>query len=1071
MTRYLIIFISMGLAQLFLPSYGQYKISGHVRSAVDNSAVRGASIVLLKSGMQYSSGRDGAFELILDTIDTARISYVGYKPYLLPLDPQMATPLDVRLGALDAQLEEVVINTGYYSIPKERSTGSFVHIDNQGLNRIVSGNILERLENIAPGLQFVNSNGTSPADIRVRGLATISSESSPLIVVDGFPYEGDIHSINPNDIESITVLKDASAASIWGARAGNGVIVITSKQGRFNQKASVSVLNTWSVGMKPDLMYDQNRLPSEVVMELEKTKFDFGGFYVESVGQNPLPQYVELLIAHKKGQIDIDELNSRSAVLKNSDIRKEARDHLYRLSSLRQHAVNVKGGGAAVSYSFGAGIDDNAADIRGNNQRRLTLNMQNTFKPAKGLELTAGVWLSSTKARNNGLGLNDLSTGNSNFGLSPYIRLVDENGLPLSVIKDYRSVYKDDMLSAGLQDWSFRPLDEIEIADNISRSSEKRLVANLRYNLLRYFNVSANYQFVDGTAQTESLYAPESYYTRNLVNRFTQSNGNRIIPLNHIRHRQQPQRQSSHSFRGQVNYDQDISPDHQVTGLLGAEIRHMHRFTEPGFILYDYDPEYQTGTTNYDYVTRYPVRPRLTAVIPGQPSTIISYNDRFLSYYGNIAYMFKKRYNLNSSLRWDGSNLFGVGTNQKGTPLWSVGGSWVMTEEPFVGKDILSYLRWRVTYGSAGNVNRSVSAYPVIRYGMDNARNQQFATLLSAGNPFLRWERVNTVNLGVDWSSSTQRIESTIDLYRKYARDLIGSDYLAPSTGIITDGTATNTNLINYANMLSEGVDVQVKTHILTGRFKWNATAMVSYVRNEVTHFNTADVPILSYYFSTPPPTKGKSMDVVYALPWNGLNPESGQMIVYKDGAVTNDFAAYYDSYPIDDLIDAGINVPPVYGSLQNVLQWNNFTISVMISWKTGHVFRRRSSLPGTEFHPQGYHMDYLRRWQGPGDEQITDVPVHRGPSSIQWQEASSYGDSEILVTSGDNIRLQDMSIGYTIPSRFAERIGLRQFRLNAYARNLGILWKANKNGIDPNFLNSPYPVPRVYSLGVQVEL
>src|SRR5690606_37904197 len=165
----------------------------------------------------------------------------------------------------------------------------------------VGGDILQRLDGVAAGVQFVTPNGSEASDIRIRGLATIQSDASPLIVVDNFPYEGDITSINPNDIDNITILKDAAAASIWGARAGNGVIVITTKQGRYGQKSQISATSNVTVGQKPNLLYSRNRLPSEVVMGIEKEKYESGGYYVENTQQVPFPEYVEMLIARDNG--------------------------------------------------------------------------------------------------------------------------------------------------------------------------------------------------------------------------------------------------------------------------------------------------------------------------------------------------------------------------------------------------------------------------------------------------------------------------------------------------------------------------------------------------------------------------------------------------------------------------------------------------------------------------------------------------------------------------------------------------------------------------------------------------
>ncbi len=1049
------------------PCIAQQEINGFVYSSGNQTPLQGASVQLKKAGQIRHSGPDGAFKFELRDNDTLLVSFVGYIPRYIPVAVETQQPLEIYLEPEAGTLEEVVINTGYYHLPRERATGSFVHVDNETLNRVVGGSILQRLEGIAPGVQFTNAGGTSASDIRVRGLATIQSDETPLIVLDGFPYDGDINTINPNDIESVTVLKDAAAASIWGARAGNGVIVITTKQGRYGQKAQISFNNNITIGEKPDLFYNQNRLPSNIVMQIEREKYERGGYYNETATQAPFPEYVELLIRRDQGLISGEEFTQQEILLRNTEVRDKALRYLYRPSQYRQHALNVRGGGETMRYAFGLGYDRNRSTVVGNGSDRLNINMQNTYKPLEGLELSGSVWYTSQGAETNGLTLDDLSSGATNFGLSPYIRLRDEMGNSLPVVKDYRMPYKESMAAEGLLDWQFRPLDEIIMADNRTKSTEMRLNGGVRYAFLRHFNLSADYQFVRGESQTIQHYTPDSYYVRNLVNRYTQEDGTQVIPYNHILYGQRPTGQHAHSARGQLNYGRDFGSDHAVALLAGAEMRSSVRETEPGYRLYNYDPEYRTGNTNFDYVTRYPTRPRLTSTIPEQPSGRDGYTDRFLSYYGNGSFAYRKRYIFSASLRWDGSNLFGVKTNQRGTPLWSVGGSWEASGERFYPiADWLPYLRLRATYGSAGNVNKSVSAFPILRYAMDNSRNLSYAILQSAGNPSLRWEQVNTLNAAADWRTKDSRITGSIEYYVKWAEDLIGADYLPPSTGIITGGTAANTNLINYANLLTKGLDVQVSSRNLAGPLQWKTVLVASWVRNRVTHFNTGEVPSVSTYFTMPPPVVDRSRDVVYAQPWYGLDPTSGLPRIYADGEPSDDYLGYFQSTTPADLRVAGVSIPPLYGSLRNEMRWKGASLSFLISYKGMYVFRRNSMLPGMEYIGEHYHMDYLKRWQKPGDELITDVPANADDTQ---PGSFAYLYTEALITKGDHIRLQDVRLSFNL-LRSNSRLPVEKVTLYGYARNLGILWRANSNGIDPDYSNAEYPAPRTLAIGLQID-
>lgn len=1050
-----------------MASFSQQEIKGTVRSAVDRTPLSGTSVRSVLSGVSATTNAQGQFRIFLpDGVDTLQVTYMGYATRQVPIDPARTVDvIEIYLDADAAALEEVVINTGYYEIPKERATGSFTHIDNELLNRSVGPNILQRLEGIASGVQFVNAGGTSASDIRVRGVATIESDDTPLIVLDNFPYEGDINSINPNDIESITVLRDAASASIWGARAGNGVIVVTTKQGRYNQKAKISFNSNSMVGAKPDLFYSQNRLPSATVMEIEKDRFERGGQYLESVQQRPFPAYVELLVKHRDGVIDGAELARQEAAMRHADVRSEAMQHLYRGEAHEQYALNISGGGDSYRYYLSTGYDQNKGMLVGNADNRFNLSMQNTFRPVKGLEVTAGIWYAQQQAGNNGITLSSLGPAVGQQ-VSTYIRLADVDGSALAIPYERRLAYYDRMAAEGLLDWHYRPLDELRLADNTSTGNEYRLNAALRYRFFEYFDLSVTYQYLQNSSSGETYHHLDSYFVRNLVNRFTQGNGSRIVPYGAILEGGRHLVGRSQSARAQLNYSRDFGADHQVTALAGAEIREATNGSSPGYRMYNFDREVLTGTATYNYSQAYPVLPSGSARLPVPPAGLARYTDRYLSYFGNAAYGYRGRYTLSGSLRWDASNLFGVKTNQKGVPLWSIGGSWDISKESFYGLEgTVPYMRLRATYGSAGNVNKQVSVFPTVRFTTHGITGLPVANVQSVGNPSLRWEQVNTLNFGLDVGSRDNRIQANVEYYMKYAEDLIGEDFMAPSTGI--NSVANLANRINYANLRTHGWDVQVNTRNLGGALEWQTDFQFSYVRNRVTHFNTGDAPTIGTYFSNPQPVVGRSRDVVYAMPWHGLDHHTGMPLVEYNGSLGFEYAGYYQGLNPDDLLVAGVSIPPFYGAVRNTLGWKGFDVSANIMWKAGYVFRRSSMSPGIEF--QGiYHMDYFDRWQQPGDEQHTDVPAFS--DSYDWQRSAVYEDSEALITNGNYIRLQDVNLGYTLArSRFA-RLPLQHVRLYAYARNLGILWRANNQGIDPDYANAEYVAPRTIAVGVQID-
>lgn len=1074
-----LLFTSLCLA-ISTSCFGQMIITGSVGSSNDKQKLSGAGIKLKMSNTSTISDKNGNFTIAIKTQpDTLIVNYVGYITKKIVIDTKISNVYHIILIENPASLSEVIINTGYYQVPKERSTGSFTQINNELLNRSVNSNILDRLEGVTNSLNFdrrgINGENTvkrSP-DIRIRGVSTIESNEKALIVVDNFPYENDISTINPNDVESITILKDAAAASIWGARAGNGVIVITTKQGRYNQKAKISFTSNVTSIDKPDLYYSKKWLPSETVMNIENELFTRGSYLERN--QTAIPLYAELLIKKRNGTVTEPEFLAQQNLMRNTDVRDDVRRYLYQQGLNQQYAANASGGGMTYRYYASAGYDNVKENITGNRNSRLNLRLLNTFQPFRNLEVTADIWYIIQEYKNNGIYYSGLTTAGVGI-ISPYMRLADEDGNALAVPKDYRFLYQQQAISNGLIDWQYRPLDELKLADNTTKSHEVKLNGGIKYTFLRDFNVNATYQHLQNNTSGSSYYAPETYFVRNLVNRFTQSDGKKVFPYGGILSGNTPLVNQGHAGRLQLNYSHSYDNRHHLTALAGAEIRQLTAETLPGYMLLNYDKNVLTSNTAFDYFTSYPTRPTGASTIqnPNNYQLHRFLTDRYLSYFANASDTYLERYTLSGSIRWDASNLFGIKTNQKGVPLWSAGGAWEISRENFYKFSMIPYLRIRATFGSSGNVNSSVSAFSTAYYGTDLNSGLQNASLTSAGNPDLRWEQVRTLNMGADFVIANKRIEGSVEYYNKTANDLIGIDNMDPTTGIIVGATPALQNKINYASMKTHGWDIQLNSRNLIGAFSWETSALFSYVRNQVTDYNaTIATTVLSYVSSAGPPVAGRSRDMIYALPWNGLDHQTGNPLIYLNGAVSSDYQNYYNTYKVDDLVQAGVTSPPFFGSVRNTFSYKNLQLSANIIWKAGYVFRRSSMNPGYEYYSSSnYHMDYFKRWKNPGDEVFTDVPVAMVPGITAGNNyiANVYRYSEALITKGDHIRLQDINLSYRFNGNVIKKLNLSQLQVYAYARNLGLLWKANKNGIDPDYPNANYPEPKSYSLGIKLD-
>ncbi|WP_158644110.1 SusC/RagA family TonB-linked outer membrane protein [Pseudobacter ginsenosidimutans] len=1073
------------------PAPARDPITGKLTDST-GAPLAGATVSIRGKETKVMTDNNGQFTINAEDGDVLQITYVGYEnlTYRLKAGTRSVSLMMAPKVTDETEVVVTAFSTGYQNVPKERATGSFEQIDNRLLNRTTGANILSRLEGIANGVQFLTPGSNDPANVRVRGLSTIEANSRPLIVIDNFPYEGnytdysrlsssnqvDLSFINPNDIESITILKDAAAASIWGARAANGVIVINTKKGKFNQKAKVSFSQTTTIGDIPDLMYDRNRLPAETMMEIEKFRYKNSSAYdTASSDRRVIPEYAYLMRLLETGQIDPATFEKEEQRLKNTEVRNDIEKYLMQRSVLQQYALNVRGGGQNYNYFLSAGYDRNRNTNIGDRDDRFNISMNNSFMPVKNLTMQAGIAYTNTKRYNNGITTGDLS-GANNIGLSPYMRLVDENGNPASIVKDLSQHYKDWQMAGGMMDWNYRPLEERNQRKITANGQELRINASVNYRFLNRFDLSVQYQKTTGSNNSSSHYYKESYYVRNLVNKFTTLGGVQQIPYGDIFIEGTPYKTNSNTFRGQLNYNEKFGSDHAISALVGTEVREMVRESSPGYYLYGYDPMTLSGKlSELDVTVQKPVRPGGNQFIPSQfplSNTLTKYTDRFLSYYTNASYTYKGRYTISGSARYDGSNLFGVKTNQKWQPLWSVGGKWDIDRENFYHSDWVPGLTLRATYGIAGNVTNLLSRYPAGTLQTDANSRLPFIKLGTVGNPSLRWEQINTLNLAVDFTLKNNRISGSIEYYAKKSSDLIGDDYLPPSSGVISQtwGTAQNSKKVNYANMKTHGFDFRINTKNLTGPLSWNSTILLSTVKNEVTNVFVNPGRRTQEYFggsAAVPPVTGVSRDMIYAVPWLGLDHETGLPIMYLNGEKSTNYTAYINNMKKEDLVNAGVAVPTMFGSLRNDLSYKNFSLSFLITWKTGHVFRRNSISSGAEYSGV-YHMDYFKRWQKPGDELHTYVPAYSATAIAALP--TFYNFSEVLITKGDVVRLQDISLSYALTKFNIPRLPVERVNIIANVRNVGMLWKANDFGIDPDFANAAYVTPRTFALGIQLD-
>lgn len=1061
MKRYLLLIL---LSCTILPVFSQIKITGKVTAQGSNIPVPNASVALNSSNIKTATNQNGEFHMDIPARTAMlSISSVGYKTRLITLNADDNRFLSISLEEETAELEEVTVSTGYQEIAKERATGSFVKINNELLNRRVSTNILERLEDVVPGLVF---NKGKLNGISIRGQSTLFAKSAPLIVVDNFPYEEDISTINPNDVESITILKDAAAASIWGSRAGNGVIVITTKSGRLNQAPRIAFNSNLTLSAKPDLYYQPVMKPAEFI-EVEEMLFD-RGYYKNtelSGDQSGLTDVVRLLIAKRDDILTETEYASRIAEIGSHDLRDDIDRYLNRNALNQQYALSISSGSETNQYYVSTGYDKNLSASIGSAFSRMSLNAKNTYTLLnKKLSLNSAIYFAQTDAAS------AYSFATSN--VSPYAHLADENGMGLTVFRDLSPVAKQAAVDKGLLNWDYNPLRESELTDNHKVLTNYRINMGLKYLVLPGLDLQVLYQFGRSQQKSRDLQSLDSYNTRSLINNFTEVNADgsitRRIPLGGILDMQDGTG-LTHNFRSQAGYQKIWADKHSLNAIAGAELTDAHNQNSGGR-LYGYDDEHASSKL-VDYLTPYKQYTGVTSNIPNS-DFMQDLSNRLLSYYLNSAYTYNRRYTASISGRIDRSNIFGVKSNQKGVPLYSAGLSWTISEEDFSPEQLFSLLKLRVTYGYNGNVDNTLSAYPTALYnsGTGNSNNNgtslPYATIQNPPNPSLRWERVKILNFGLDFESKNRLFSGSVEYYQKKGLDLIGNTLYPASSGITSfKGNTSNTK--------GSGADLILNVNKTDKALQWESSLLFSYAADKVSKytiqgFSSQYVSAGDGGLSTGIPLEGRPLYSMYSYQWGGLDPETGDPMGYLDGEMSKDYAKILSSATPESLIYHGSAKPLVSGAFRNTFSYKGLSLSVGINYRLGYYFRASSLLYSSILNARLGHADYALRWQRPGDETNTHVPSLPLANNVNRDNLYQY--SEVLVERGDHIRLQDLRLAYDLPISLARSLSLKRLGVYVFANNLGIIWKETKTNIDPDYNYAFLPPARTCAFGIKLD-
>ncbi len=1057
-----------------LVSARQQPLTGTLKDSVSGSPIGYASITAEGVMVRTTSNAAGWFTIIAPPGDTLMITADGYQPLRVPAWTENAAKT-ILLLPLHRELQGVTIHTGYQQLQPQKVNGSYTVISNELLNRQTGTTILQRLDGVTSGLLFTmgktNNNPENKTGISIRGLSTINGPLDPLIVLDNFIYEGNLDNINPNDIESITVLKDAAAASIWGARAGNGVVVITTKKAVPQQPLRVEWSNTLLYTAKPDL-FSLPQISSADYIDFEAFLFSRGYYNNQFTNwQKPaLSPAVWVWDKQRRGLLSDAEAVAQVTAMKQTDNRRQFMDYYLRKGVTQQYALNLRGGGQNIAWLFSGAYDRSVSNLHAQ-QDKINGRIENTYKPLRQLTITAGLYYTHSRQHS---GMPDyVSTATLNQQrLVPYLGLAGPGGSSIAVPKNLHQDFADTAGAGRLLDWRYYPLEDY--LHDVTRERLSEIVAHMTvsYQLLKGLRLNVQYQQQQQQTETSRLADTASYYARHMINLYSAVNNQTGVvtynlPRGGILNNSTALITSS-ALRGQLDYSRQ-SGQHRIDALLGAETRlTKSNGSRTDYFGYNRDPLSYTANLNFSnfYLTSlnyFTTLPYYTGMLP-------EYENRFVSLFANGAYTLKDRYMLSGSIRRDGSNLFGVNTNDRWKPLWSAGAGWEISKERFYIASFLPFLKLSITYGVSGNVDLTKTGRPVAVNSVNALTGLPALFINALNNPDLSWEKAYQSNYRIDFATRNARIGGSLEYYAKRGKDLY-----APMPIDYTGSGTFTTIVTNAADMKAKGIDIILHTKNTQGSLQWSSGFLLSYNKDKTTRYHTPASRIPGFLLeggNRITPVIGMPLYAIAAFKWGGLDA-AGNPIGYLNDTLSINYNQINQQAYTEKQMGAGNSYvyigtasPIVFGSLMNTLVFRQIELSFNITYKLGYYLRKPGRTYSTLARSGVYYgnNDYATRWKQPGDEKHTTVPSLVYP--LDGSRDGFYSASEVNIIKGDHMRLQFVNLAYTIPVK--QKSVFKHFQCYLNTANLGILWRSNKEGIDPDAPTS-IPQPKTFTLGLRV--
>lgn len=1065
------------------------RVSGKV---VDekNMALPGVTVMVKDLKLGTTTGSDGRYVLTIPEIDNIFLvfSFVGMHTQEVKYAGQDSINVVMKD---DVEVLEDVVVTGYGNMSKGNYTGAATTMKAEDIMMAGVSSIDQMLQGVVPGMlvqQGTGMVGASPK-IRVRGVSSLLGSQEPVWVVDGviqrdpqpfnsedntkFSVDADdisqlagnaISWLNPNDIESITVLKDASATAIYGSEAANGVIVITTKKANVG-KVSVAYSGDFSIGQRPRYgLY--NQMNSREMMEFSQEMYEDRVSYpskVLSIG------YAGLMQSYLNKEITKKEFDQRYEKMAGTNT--DWFDLLFQNSFSHKHSLSLSGGSEKIQNRTSLGYTDETGEANGNKVTLLTA-ISNTTVNLMNNKLIVNLLLKGTWRKVKGFAY-DVDPFSYAYNTSRVIPMYNEDGSlyyhekwadESSTVINNKTSYlyniQNELDNTGSENntktwgttldvkWNILPgLDYQGLVSYSSSSADVK-----KYATERSFYIASLRGYDYGAYESS---APEFAYTRLPFGGLLETGLTDVSTI---------------TVRNALIYDRMFKEIHRLTLQLGIETNSTKTRGTTGK-RYGYLKD--RGETFIKLPLTYSdlawEGDLLDNDLAQGEATVLNKIDNKLSEYVSVVYTYDGRYVLNASARLDASNRFGQDKNKRFAPTCSVGVKWRVATERFA-KNLwwLNNLDLIASYGSQGNAVETVSPYLIAKDGgVNEYYNAYLLNISSLPYPDLGWEKTKTYNFGVDAALLDGRLNFTVNYFKKIS-DVLSSRNIPRENGmenaVVDGGEMTNTGYDFVINVIP----------VRTKDFTWQLSLNTSVTKNEVN--KNQRINTLNDYLEGSAVVDGEAFSTFYSFKYDGLNDENG----------TPEFA-YMDvlngTSPLDYLVKSGKFTPDFSGGLNMMFKYKNWSLYALFNVQWGGHARLpklydTDSNYGIPTPEQNVSRDLARRWRKAGDktnipsiptsEAYINLPATASVASTERRLYDMYNNSDLRVASTDFIRCRSLALSYEFSQKWLSRIAAQRFVIKASMTN-PFMWVSDSkwDGLDPE--TGDWPARRVTSLSLQV--